>query len=116
MFLSTAFTVAGLLVAIMFVQETLMSATRDADTGESDSLLSESSNNEGPKAPYNILGQLRSQVLKISHWTAENWRVVPLVVTFFTFMMGEEANETLLLQYASKRLGWSFGKVRQTQT
>ncbi|KAK3395901.1 major facilitator superfamily domain-containing protein [Sordaria brevicollis] len=44
-------------------------------------------------------------------WTVKNPKVVLLLVCFWLYMMGEQAEQLLMIQYASKRLGWSLGKA-----
>ncbi|KAK4452936.1 major facilitator superfamily domain-containing protein [Podospora aff. communis PSN243] len=103
MFISSALMVAGFFLATVFVPETR--TTRD------ESPPSDSEEDDTPKLTLrDHLHNLASSTLNLTTWLTSNARIIPLLLTFFLFQFGEAPNNTLLLQYASKRLGWTLAE------
>lgn len=104
MWVGTGFQILGILSAIILVPSDCPSSDQSEDR---EPLLDDVASDTAPtksRSISSILGEL-------SGWAAANSRLVPLVLSFFVFQLGEQAGLTLLLQYAAKRLNWTLSKV-----
>lgn len=54
---------------------------------------------------------LRAKIVSLSEWAADNARLIPMILSFFVFQLGEQAGLTLLMQIAGQRLRWSLSKA-----
>lgn len=109
MFISTGFMISGFIAAVLLVPGNWPETSRSSETQVL--LDEEESANLPDKPPQFSLTGIASKVSQLSDWAATNSRLVPLVLSFFVFQLGEQAGLTLLLQYAAKRLSWTFSKV-----
>ncbi|EGO53683.1 hypothetical protein NEUTE1DRAFT_93230 [Neurospora tetrasperma FGSC 2508] len=122
----------GYVVAVVFVQETLPSSS-DIDSSEigvgelvigADGDGGEEGGNSGdtetetetemitkPKTVSQIVEEYLEKAKEAGTWTLQNPKAVLLLLCFWLYYMGEQAEMLLMIQYASKRLGWSLGKA-----
>lgn len=116
MLISSIFMIAGFLAALFLVPETLPSVAGNSESNEMRGLHAGEGRRDSPKRSLLLrMQESGARIAELGHWMVRNARVIPLVISFFVFQLGEQAGSTLLLQYASKRLGWSLGKVRNLQ-
>ncbi|KAK3682952.1 major facilitator superfamily domain-containing protein [Podospora appendiculata] len=94
MFISSVFLLAGLCATVLFVPE-LCHPHHDRHASKAGSL------------GRRIRAHMASSGAFV-RWLAKNRSVVLLMPCFFLISLGEQSNGTLLLQYASKQLGWSL--------
>ncbi|KJK78447.1 hypothetical protein H634G_06145 [Metarhizium anisopliae BRIP 53293] len=109
MFVSTGFMISGFIAAVILVPGDWPS--EPAHSIERQGLLQDESPGVHSKAQWFSWTGIRSSTSQIAGWTASNSRLVPLVLSFFVFQLGEQAGLTLLLQYAAKRLDWTLSKA-----
>lgn len=114
MFVSTGFMISGFIAAVILVPGDWPS--EPAHSIERQGLLQDESAGVHSKAQWFSWTGIRSSTSHIADWAASNSRLVPLVLSFFVFQLGEQAGLTLLLQYAAKRLDWTLSKVKSTNT
>lgn len=109
--------VIGFIVAAFFVQETLPPPASDSDPSspsQSEPFTADSFTTESVTKPKTVKQHVEHYLEKVKEagaWTLQNPKIVLLLLCFWLYMMGEQAEMLLMIQYASKRLGWSFGKV-----
>ncbi|KAM4064466.1 major facilitator superfamily protein [Hirsutella rhossiliensis] len=106
MFISSAFMLVGFGVAVFFVPETLNLQSLQDDTG----------GGQGGEAlpkmsSHHPMLKCWDRARALGRWMAQNARVVVVLSCFYAFHLGEQSGGPLLLQYASKRLGWSLGEA-----
>lgn len=113
--------VLGFVVAAVFVKETLpvAAASDPSSPSQSEPLTgaddTDSSTTDSTKKPQTVKEHVEHYLEKAKEagtWMLRNPKIVLLLICFWLYMMGEQAEMLLMIQYASKRLGWSFGKVR----
>lgn len=110
MFISTGFMISGFIAAVLLVPGNWPAET--ARNSERQRLLDDESSIEAPaKSKWYSWTSVTSKISQLADWAAENSRLLPLVLSFFVFQLGEQAGLTLLLQYAAKRLDWTLSKV-----
>jgi hypothetical protein len=110
MFISTGFMVLGFVAAVLLVPSDWPSES--VRNNEHQRLLDPEDCGPAPaKAGCLRSTNLASKILQLADWAAANSQLVPLVLSFFVFQLGEQAGLTLLLQYAAKRLEWTLSKV-----
>ncbi|KAK9435634.1 Major facilitator superfamily domain, general substrate transporter [Metarhizium brunneum] len=109
MFVSTGFMISGFTAAVILVPGDWPS--EPAHSIERQGLLQDESAGVHSKAQWFSWTGIRSSTSHIADLTASNSRLVPLVLSFFVFQLGEQAGLTLLLQYAAKRLDWTLSKA-----
>jgi hypothetical protein len=107
MLISSGFMVVGLAVAVIWVPETLPSASSSNEGSEESTGQSPNEDNTKTSLPLRI----HESVASIAKLAMKNTRVIVLVLSFFVFQLREQAGGGILLLYAS-RLGWSLSKVR----
>lgn len=116
MFISTGFTILGFIAAVLLVPADEASKRKETTfsphSDETQSLLAQnndhsSAGNDNP-SPW---GRLSAKAKNLANWTVANASLVPLILSFFVFQLGEQAGLTLLLQYAAKRLHWTLSTV-----
>lgn len=107
MWVATGFQVLGILSAVILVPSDHRSRDKCEDR---EPLLNDAAWETAPTKSRSI----SSILSELSEWAAANSRLVPLVLSFFVFQLGEQAGLTLLLQYAAKRLHWTLSKVRSS--
>lgn len=114
MMISSVVTALGFLGALIFLPETLPLAERDSSsTNVIDSHHGDQISPTGTKHGFQIRRtNLVAGSAAMMKWVKQNSRLVVVLVCFFPWSIGQQASGTLLLQYASKRLNWSLGKVR----
>ncbi|KAK0663415.1 major facilitator superfamily domain-containing protein [Cercophora samala] len=104
------FYILGLFCAVFLVQETLRGSVHS---------LSHSHMAESFTAKDNIRSQPRKFTVgakQVLYWTHTNMRLILVLISCFCLTLATQCDNTLLLQYASKRLGWTIGKVGPTFT
>ncbi|KJZ71682.1 hypothetical protein HIM_08920 [Hirsutella minnesotensis 3608] len=102
-FISSAFMIMALGVAVLFVPETLNLQDDTPGSQRIASLPKISARHYVPN-PWHSLKAL-------ARWLKQNAAVVVVMSSFFTFHLGEQSIGPLLLQYASRRLGWTLGEA-----
>ena len=107
MFICSGFMVLGLLVAMVFLPETLPLADRKSN--DASELPTERSRRA--KSGLQIQERLGS-LANIGLWLLGNSKLSMTLLCFFFFAVGQQENSSLLLQYAYKRFNWSLGEVR----
>jgi hypothetical protein len=107
MFISSALMIAGFFLATWCIPETTPSRT---NPDEPPSSGSEGDDEATKLTVRDRLCNLAASTLTLARWLTSNARIIPLLLTFFLFQFGEAPNSTLLLQYASKRLGWTLAE------
>ncbi|KAI0446910.1 MFS general substrate transporter [Xylaria telfairii] len=95
MLASCGFTIAGFLIALVFISETMPSP---ADV------------RRRPSTKVNLSEVLRSPII-LGQLVSKHLSLALISICFFLYHFGEQASGSLLLQYASKRLHWSLGKA-----
>ncbi|KAA8633380.1 hypothetical protein SMACR_04836 [Sordaria macrospora] len=112
--------VLGFVVAAVFVKETLpvAAASDPSSPSQSEPLTgadnTDSSTTDSTKKPQTVKEHVEHYLEKAKEagtWMLQNPKIVLLLICFWLYMMGEQAEMLLMIQYASKRLGWSFGKA-----
>ena len=115
--------VAGFAVAVFCVRETLPIAVDagGSDSSQSTTLVGEEIDGSGTQEEMEGLTKPMTLAQRVDHylekakeagtWMLRNPKIVLLLLCFWLYMMGEQPEQLLMIQYASKRLGWSFGKV-----
>ncbi|KAK0710408.1 major facilitator superfamily domain-containing protein [Apiosordaria backusii] len=58
-----------------------------------------------------LLHNLATGASKFGRWASGNIRVIMVMISTFCFTLATQCDNTLLLQYASKRLGWTIGEA-----
>lgn len=96
MFLGTGAFLCAVLAAILLVP--------------ADDLSRPASETSQPK-PTTTTTTLRAKIASLSEWAADNARLIPMILSFFVFQLGEQAGLTLLMQIAGQRLRWSLSKA-----
>ena len=114
MFTSSIFTGLGFGAAVFLVPETLPSVASHNEHEERQPLLAA----EGPdgSSKRGTRSYMQAQITRaanLGRWVMDHVGVVPIVICFFFFYLGEQRGNSLLLQYASKRLDWPLSKVRR---
>lgn len=114
MIISSVVTALGFLGALIFLPETLPSAERDSTTTSvNDNHHGDQTSPTGTKHGFQVRWtNLVAGSAAMMKWVKQNSRLVVALACFFPWSIGQQASGTLLLQYASKRLNWSLGKVR----
>lgn len=114
MLISSVVTAFGFFGAVIFLPETLPLAERDSGfSGVTNNHHEDQTSSTGAKYGFQIRWtNLVAGSAAMMKWARQNARLVLLLVCFFPCSIGQQAGGTLLLQYASKRLDWSLGKVR----
>ncbi|KAK3497981.1 major facilitator superfamily domain-containing protein [Neurospora hispaniola] len=117
--------VVGYVVAVVFVEETLP-ASSDIDSleigvgelvmgaeGEEENSGSsaEETITKHKKTVMQLVEEYVEKTKEAGTWTCKNPKAVLLLLCFWLYYMGEQAEQLLMIQYASKRLGWSLGKA-----
>ena len=106
--------VTGLVVAIVFIPETMSPPpTRKILSEEEDQRAPVDGGRRSGKTAI-IRQRLREHVkksLKVVQWLMSNARLVLVALCFTLFHLGEQADVLLMLQYVAKRLGWTIGRV-----
>jgi hypothetical protein len=115
MLISSVVTALGFLGALIFLPETLPRA--ENAMGVSDGPNADA-DQDGPdtvtQAKHGLQIRWRNFATasrRIMTWVRNNVRILLVAMCFFPCSIGQQAGGSLLLQYASKRLDWSLGKV-----
>lgn len=117
MFFSSAATVLGFLSALIFLPETLPPTRSGIHNGATPEVHRDPSAGHTPDvatAKHDLphhWQSFRSALVRVRQWVRGNARLVLVLTCFFLCSVGQQAGGSLLLQYASKRLDWSLGKV-----
>jgi len=104
LFASSSLMVVGFVATILFVPETW----RSVETEQGQCVAGQA------QSKWHLLDLWKSflaNLITLMKWARDNGRVVLIITAFFTCTLGREASGPLFLQYTSKRLGWSLGKV-----
>ena len=114
MLISSLFMIISFLVLLIFVPETLPSASgvpENENEEVSTPILDLNGDNDTSKIMSLRLQEQLANARRFGQWMVKNTRVGLLSFCFFLILLGEQTFGTLLLQYTEKRLGWSLGKV-----
>ncbi|KAK3495886.1 major facilitator superfamily domain-containing protein [Neurospora crassa] len=119
--------VVGYVVAVVFVEETLPSSsgTGDDEIGSGELMIGAEGEGEGEeeegeegdemvmknKTVMQRVEEYLEKAKEAGTWILQNPKAVLLLLCFWLYYMGEQAEQLLMIQYASKRLGWSLGKA-----
>ncbi|POR31342.1 Uncharacterized protein TPAR_08440 [Tolypocladium paradoxum] len=106
MFLSSGIMIAGFLFAVVFVPETLPSAGADSNIRHDDAAADASKG-----SAFSRIQEHLGRFSELGRWMARNAKVVLALSCFYPLNLGEQCGGPLLLQYTSKRLGWSLGQA-----
>lgn len=109
--------VLGFLVAVFFIKETLSPTSNATNSSPAESVTTDETDGTAeetmkPKTVREHVEHYLEKAKEAGTWMLRNPKIVLLLICFWLYMMGEQAEMLLMIQYASKRLGWSFGKVR----
>ncbi len=111
MMISSVLMVAGFAVAVKFIPETLpLSARGHIENQQLVFLVGNC-----PKGKDDLRQCMKQQLVEftdLGSWVIANIRVVLVLFSFLAFFLGAQLSGALLLQYSSRRFGWSFSKVR----
>ncbi|KAK4184894.1 major facilitator superfamily domain-containing protein, partial [Podospora australis] len=110
MFTTLALDAVGLVLGRLLLPETLRTGPPNA-TAEQENTQNE---DRGSKSDRDIRSQLRAFIAATSElgsWISGNMRVVLVMGSMFCFSLAMTSDGKLLLQYVSKRLGWTIGKA-----
>lgn len=114
MLISSLLMIISFLVLLVFVPETLQSAS-DGPENDSEGVSTPILGVNGDSGTNKIIDlRLQEQlanVKRFGQWMVRNIRVGLLSFCFFLILLGEQTFGSLLLQYTEKRLGWSLSKV-----
>ncbi|WPH04816.1 MFS multidrug transporter [Acrodontium crateriforme] len=112
MFIATGFTISGLIAAVLLVPADQVKETHAIQSDETRTLLeTETAATSSAKSSSSPWHSFTDQAKRLAGWVAGNSRLIPLILSFFVFQLGEQAGMALLLQYAAKRLEWSLTKA-----
>ncbi|KAK2597400.1 hypothetical protein QQS21_006024 [Conoideocrella luteorostrata] len=120
MFISTGVFICGFLAAILLVpSDWPPSPSGRRSHRESQGLLDgqdvpqddDDDDDDDDKSSWLSRRGIAATFSVLTDWAVENSRLLPLVLSFFVFQLGEQAGLTLMLQYAAKRLSWTFSKA-----
>lgn len=103
-FISSAIMIVGFGVAVLFVPETLNIQDVADDSQESVALPKTSAHHH----PLKLWDDVRA----LGRWLTQNASLVVVLSAFYAFHLGEQSGGPLLLQYTSRRLGWTLGEVK----
>lgn len=112
MMVSVAVEAVGFVVAILLVPETLSSNRASTSSGHETSPLIDRGEARG--LPQTFRAGWRSfctRWSRLSSWASKNAKIAMVLTCFLALYLGEQSDGTLLLQYTSKRLGWSLAKA-----
>lgn len=112
MFIATGFTISGFIAAVLLVPADQTNKTQTVETDEATPLIdTEGTTISSAKSKTFTWQNFTDQAKRLGGWVAANSRLIPLILSFFVFQLGEQAGMALLLQYAAKRLEWSLSKA-----
>lgn len=102
----------GFVLAILLVPETLSTERPVVGSRDESSPLIDRGNTRGLRSTFQTAWDLlRTKLSRVTSWASSNAKLVMVLACFLALNLGEQSDETLLLQYTSKRLGWSIAKA-----
>lgn len=117
--MSSGFMIMAFCVAAFAIPETFTSAVIPvvAQSGEpEDARGCLSGGDDSDSAKMSLRHRLRGHLARfadVGPLLAKNARLIPILLSFFAFQVGDQGGRKLLLQYVAKRLDWTIGKVRR---
>lgn len=110
MFVSSAMTLVSFLVVFCFVTETLPQPG-DGDRTRKRIQRNEAGDDSSCATIFDWVRRAVAVPVSVAKWVAHNARVAVVLLAFFFLDFAQPVLGPLLIQYASKRLGWSLAKV-----
>lgn len=106
MLISSILAVLSIVIAFVFLSETLPSAATSGDEHIAP-------NGHWAGNMKNDIYTRIKKLVEVGSWAKKSIRVLVVITCFATYALGAQARGgSILLQYVSKRLGWSIGQVR----
>jgi hypothetical protein len=110
MLVSSVLAVLSIAVAFLFLPETLPSPATSQDEHVAP-------NGHWAGNMKNDIYTRLKKLVEAGNWAKKSIRVLVVITCFATYSLGAQARGgSILLQYVSKRLGWSIGQVRDDLT
>ncbi|KAI1781489.1 MFS general substrate transporter [Hypoxylon cercidicola] len=111
MVMSSIFMIFGFFGALFLIPETLPSITENSPRDNIPHLDQQNDNAKAGLGLYLHINAQLTTLFRLGRWARKNVRLILVVLCFFAYQLGHQAEGSLLLQYASKRTGWSLGKA-----